>query len=101
MFSLAKSFYTKQPTLLKVRTDLEGLVDISFFSTRPTEGECLYPPCAYLELRSETLVTAAEQPASPRAGDKSRRPSLKAPLKQAVKELKIAVDVSPQVRAEP
>ena len=38
--------------------DLEGLVDISFFSVRPELGETLYPPCTYFELRSETNAAA-------------------------------------------
>ena len=43
---------TKQPTMLKLRTDLEGLVDFSFLSPTGSE-EVLYPPGTYFELRSE------------------------------------------------
>ena len=34
----------------------EHVVDLSIFSVSAAEGECLLPPCTYLDLRSEASV---------------------------------------------
>ena len=45
----------RRHTLFRLRTD--AIIDLSFFSVRPSEGECLLLPNTYLDLRSETSVT--------------------------------------------
>ena len=55
--SRTDSYLLERPTLLKLRTD--HIVDISFFSVTPHEGECLLPPCTYLDLKSEATVNGS------------------------------------------
>jgi hypothetical protein len=55
--SRTDSYLLERPTLLKLRTD--HIVDISFFSVTPQEGECLLPPCTYLDLKSEVTVNGS------------------------------------------
>ena len=78
--------HTKQPSLLKIRTDLEGLVDISLFSVQPEMGECIYPPACYLEFRSEATVASMID-----GQEKGRRQEVKFSI----------IDVSPQLAALP
>ena len=40
------------PLILRVRADLQPGSDVSFLSAFPSEAECIYPPCTYLEPRS-------------------------------------------------
>ena len=49
---------TKLPTLVKIKVEEVGVVDLSLFSVRPATGECLLPLCTYLEMRSEANVSA-------------------------------------------
>ena len=70
---------------IEIRTDLEGLVDISPFSTVADRGEVLVPPRTYLEVRSESSVAAVVE-----AEERRRR------------EVKFSViEVAPQVAQIP
>ena len=51
---LRKANLLDKPTIFKVRT--EAIVDISPFAVFPEQGECVLPPCTYLDLRSEVTV---------------------------------------------
>jgi len=53
---LGKANMLDKPTILKIKT--EHVVDISPFSVFPELGECLLPPCTYLDLRSETTMAS-------------------------------------------
>ena len=77
---------TRAPSLLKIRVDLEGLVDVSFVAVRPEHGECLFPPGCYFEFRSETVVASMVE-----GLEKGRRQEVKFSV----------IDAAPQLAALP